>query len=336
MKKFMTDKKMFTPCAPVLLIGFNRPDFMAEQISALRSGRPENIYIAVDGPRHGNQNDIDQCKKVKQCIELIDWPCKINTLFHDTNLGCKNAPISAINWLFANEEFGIILEDDCRPRAEFFRFATDMLRKYKDDNRIGNICGMNYFNLQTNQCDSYHFSAHMDTWGWASWRRVWQRADLSLRKFNHEDVDKIIYQSGLHRYTKKILANVIHKTIDCNGMCSWWDYQLFFNFIANNWLCIVPRNSIVANVGFSDTQATHTGYACYQDLWSRTTPLEFPLKHPELVTIDTQADQTRERMEAGLYPRTLTWVGSKARALRKYTTLMCNLTMSTCPSLLKY
>lgn len=35
-------------CAPILLIGFNRPDFMAAQIDAVRDAAPKKIYIAVD------------------------------------------------------------------------------------------------------------------------------------------------------------------------------------------------------------------------------------------------------------------------------------------------
>jgi len=49
-------------CAPVLLIGFNRPDYMSEQIAALRPVRPSRLYIAVDGPRADRPEEDELCR----------------------------------------------------------------------------------------------------------------------------------------------------------------------------------------------------------------------------------------------------------------------------------
>ncbi|MBQ8124359.1 MAG: hypothetical protein IJ173_00585 [Kiritimatiellae bacterium] len=52
-------------CAPILLIGFNRPDYMTAQIAALRSARPSRLYIAVDGPRADRPEEVALCLAVK-------------------------------------------------------------------------------------------------------------------------------------------------------------------------------------------------------------------------------------------------------------------------------
>lgn len=295
-------------CAPILLIGFNRPDFMAKQIDAVREAAPKKIYIAVDGPREGRSEEAEKCRAVRDCVKLIDWPCEVKTLFRDKNLGCKYGVSSAITWLFENEEMGIVLEDDCRPTVGFLRFASEMLERYQYDERIGAVCGFNFFDLQSNASISYHFSTHMDVWGWASWRRVWREYDVELRQLNgcaDEIIDKSTmtsyYKAMFHSWTKDI----------ANGL-STWDVQFSILFLAKGWLSIVPKTRLVANAGLADSRATHTGgYVYWGKDWSKAGSIEFPLVHPKEVVCDDAADRLRERMEGAIFPRGLTWIGAK-------------------------
>ena len=48
-------------------------------------------------------------------LENVDWPCKVQRLYQTDNLGCKRGVGTAIDWFLANEDSGIILEDDCLP-----------------------------------------------------------------------------------------------------------------------------------------------------------------------------------------------------------------------------
>ena len=49
-------------CAPVIFIGCNRPDYMSEQIAALRPVRPSRLYIAVVGPRADRPEEDERCQ----------------------------------------------------------------------------------------------------------------------------------------------------------------------------------------------------------------------------------------------------------------------------------
>lgn len=53
-------------------------------------------------------------------LKAVDWDCEIHTLFQKENLGCCVGVYSAINWLFDNEDKGIIIEDDCVLRDSFY------------------------------------------------------------------------------------------------------------------------------------------------------------------------------------------------------------------------
>ena len=300
-------------CAPVLLIGFNRPDYIAAQIEALRSVRPNKVYMAIDGPRDCKPSESELCRQVRECAALVDWPCDVKTLFRDKNLGCKYGVSEAITWFFANEPEGIILEDDCRPTSDFLRFASEMLESYKDDKRIGAVCGFNFFNLQTDKKFSYHFSRHMDVWGWASWRRVWKDYDVDVTN-DCNRLFTLIDNIKATKYYKKFYKSLAHGV--ANGL-STWDVQMSMLFIEKGYLSVVPKVRLVANVGLADDRATHTGgYIYWNREWSRPGSIAFPLTVPDAVCCDDAADNLRERIEGALLPRGLTWLGSKCPWMR--------------------
>ena len=129
-KKVLECNKEFE-CAPILIIGFNRPDFMRQQIRNIAVCRPRKVFVAVDGGR--NAKEWVLCNETRSAVNLIDWKCEVKTYFRDENRGCRYAPPEAITWFFEQVESGIILEDDCHPAPEFFRFATELLERYKED-----------------------------------------------------------------------------------------------------------------------------------------------------------------------------------------------------------
>lgn len=320
-------------CAPILLIGFNRPDFMAAQIAAVREARPMKLYIAVDGPRANRQGEAEKCRAVRDCARLVDWPCEVKTLFHSKNLGCKSAPVRAISWFFDSEEAGIVLEDDCRPTLSFLRFATEMLERYKNDERVGAIAGFNHFNLQSDPRESYHFSGHLDIWGWASWRRVWQKYDVTMAKYSSR-VDEIIKESKQLSYSRKFLRQGVDEVRE--GLDAW-DFQFSLMFMAERYLSVVPRVRLVANAGIDVQEATHTGgYNYYAPRFARAGRLEFPLVHPSEVECDESADRRRERMDGAIFPRGLTWLGCKLPRLIPVLSLVGRLAERYLPFLFLY
>ena len=73
---------------PILVIGFNRPEKLKMVIEKIIDENRE-IYVALDGPRKTNMQDM---LKVRECVEIIENYQKkrtINTLYQQQNLGCK-------------------------------------------------------------------------------------------------------------------------------------------------------------------------------------------------------------------------------------------------------
>eukprot|EP00831_Metopus_contortus_P054161 TRINITY_DN45550_c0_g1_i1.p1 TRINITY_DN45550_c0_g1~~TRINITY_DN45550_c0_g1_i1.p1 ORF type:complete len:231 (+),score=18.70 TRINITY_DN45550_c0_g1_i1:109-801(+) len=154
----------------------------------------------------------------------------------------------AISWFFEHVEEGIILEDDCLPNHDFFRFCTEMLEKYRDDERIGQISGTCLLRHDFNLKESYHFSNSALIWGWATWKRAWKNYDPNMKCLEFLKKHKII-----NTFNHNILSRLRFKwTLSQmkRGNIDTWDYQWTFSCLAQNQLTIVPNNNLISNIGF--------------------------------------------------------------------------------------
>ena len=306
---------------------------MAAQIAAVRAAKPARLYVAVDGPRPNRAGEGEKCRAVRECVKLVDWPCEVKTLFREKNLGCKMGVSGAITWFFENEEEGIVLEDDCRPSEDFLRFASEMLVRYREDERIGIVAGFNAFDLQSDRQTSYHFSEHLDIWGWASWRRVWQKYDVSMAKYA-DRAEALIDHSKMSPYGKMFMRKGLREVRE--GL-NTWDFQFSLMFLAEGYLAVSPREKLVTNSGVCDTAATHTGgYNYYAPRFAKAGKITFPLVHPAAVDCDEWADRRREQMEGAIFPRGLTWLGCKFPRLCPFLSMFGRIVESALPIVFRY
>jgi len=241
----------------ILLISFNRPDLTHKMLKAIKKVRPCILYFAVDGPRPGNEEDKIKCKKNKQLIKFVDWKCDVKTLFQKKNLGCGLGPVTAINWFFENVEKGIILEDDCIPGKDFFKFCNQLLAYYRNEPRVMHISGDNFQYGITRGKYSYYFSEYTHSWGWATWRRAWKHNNYyCIPKIERKDV---------------------------------WDRQWMMSVRKNNGMAILPNVNLVKNIGFGKN-ATHTVDREVKYAFLPTEKMVFPLIHPAEIERNIPAD----------------------------------------------
>lgn len=274
---------------PILFIIFNRPEQTRLVFNKIKELRPNKLFIAADGPRADNSTDVEKCKKTREIINEINWPCEVKTLFRDKNLGCGKGPANAISWLFQQEELGIILEDDCVPDKSFFFFCEELLERYRNDSRVMHIAGTNHNpEFVRDNSYSYFFSQVGHMWGWATWRRSWSLYDMGMDGYDEiikKNYFKDIYPNPLIRkYMKKKFFETYSGKI--KGV---WDYQWEFTRLINSGLTIMPRNNLVHNIGFGE-DATHTFSSNNYFKNAAVKPLEFPLQHPQFVIKDVQSE----------------------------------------------
>lgn len=278
---------MYQVKSPILFLIFNRPEESQILFNAIREAKPKKLYVAADGPRNNGKDEL-VCKETRSILDKIDWECKLITLFREENLGCGKAVSSAITWFFENEEEGIILEDDCLPSPDFFRFCDTMLEKYRIDNRIGHVCGCNFQDGIKRGNGDYYYSNLTNVWGWASWRRVWLRYDFNmiyLEEAKESDfLSKITNKKNIQEFIYKTFVNTK------KGLINTWDYQYFYSNLVNGFLSVIPNNNMITNIGFN-TGATHT-----RDLNSpyanmKVNPLQKAIISPLILVPNRKADE---------------------------------------------
>lgn len=272
---------------PVAFILFNRPDLTAQVFTAIRAAKPARLLAIADGARASVAGEAERCQAARAVLSAIDWPCQIQTNFSDINLGCRRRVATGLDWVFNQCEQAIILEDDCLPDPTFFRFADELLNRYRDDERIMMISGLNVAGQWKPDRQSYHFCYNGGIWGWASWRRAWKQYDVDMKAWNdpqvRERIRDVLADDAQFEHRRQIFDSTAAGEIDT------WDYQWAFARLRNSGLSVIPATNLVRNIGFRG-DATHTVTANeYYDTLP-CTPMRFPLRPPAAIGPDRAFD----------------------------------------------
>src|SRR3989344_5091130 len=271
----------FRLTTPVLMINFNRPDLTRKVFDQVRLAQPRELFCAANAPRDPEEALI--CAEVRRVLNQVDWDCRVHTLFPQSNTGHTWGPINAINWIFEHSETAIILEDDCVPNQSFFRYCQELLERYKNDERVFSVGGAVYLDPMPKLKYSYWFSPLTSTWGWASWRRSWNKVDFSMKDWpEFRDSGEFAAAVG-NDYIAKSYYKGINKACETANTKDFvgWDYVYNFTMLKNNGVDARPAVNLVSNLGFR-TDASHTKEkTAFSDFPTRE--LDFPLRHPPAI-----------------------------------------------------
>lgn len=286
----MTNRQLNTPVA---LIIFKRPDTTEKVLETIRQAKPTKLFVIADGPRTDRPDEVEKCEAARAIIDRVNWDCEVLKNYSETNLGCGKRVSSGLNWVFDNVEEAIILEDDCVPDLSFFPFCEELLERYKYDNRVTSISAHNveYGNKRTQY--SYYFSRYWYCWGWATWRRAWQHYDFKMKLWQEVKSANLLNEILMDSQAARYWTEFFHLTHD--GHINTWDYQWLFACWLQGGLSIIPNVNLVANIGF-DADSTHTKSQDKKNINLRVEAVELPLKHPNFVIRNVQADKFAQRV----------------------------------------
>lgn len=286
---------------PILFI-FWIKDTTKEVFNEIKKIKPQKLYLASDGPRKNNKEDINKIKELrKHILDNIDWPCKVKTLFRNKNLGCRKGVSEAIDWFFKNEEMGIILEDDTLPCQDFFKFCEEMLEYYKHNPKIGAICGFNPFQNDIQIDDSFLFSKYHICWGWATWRRVWEGYDVDIKDW--EKIKKsFLFNETFDRWVVRQFWKALYDFIYYTNQHKGWAAQFSYLLYKNKMLSVVSSRNLIQNIGYNQKCSVH----CTNDIpnyieKAHINKLVFPLKFNEAMINNKMFDRLMENVHFGVF-----------------------------------
>jgi hypothetical protein len=240
---------------PVLFVLFNRPEKAGRVFESIARAKPRTLFVAADGPRPDHPDDVFNCEAARDVIQRVDWDCEVKTLFRETNLGCRAAVTSAIDWFFGEVKAGIILEDDCLPSASFFTFCADGLERYRDDERVMMISGDNFQGGIRRGDASCYFSQIPHIWGWATWRRAWKHFDPQMNAFPEWVCSGSAEAVWPDRDVRNFWLSKLIPTFE--NRIAAWDYRWVFAIVSHQGVSVCPQKNLVTNIGFG-CDATNT------------------------------------------------------------------------------
>jgi hypothetical protein len=160
------------------------------------------------------------------------------------------------------------------------------LEKYRDNENIAIISGDNFQRGKQRGDGSYYFTKYTNIWGWATWRRTWNKYQFDLSALDKDlmwkKMDETLKTKREKIFWKSLFEIMSSKKIDT------WDYQMNFSSWYNNMYSIVPNVNLIQNVGFGE-DATHTLNTQAKEAFIETSSI-LPLIHPTENIINDKAD----------------------------------------------
>jgi hypothetical protein len=239
---------------PVAFFVFNRPALTARVFERIRQARPEKLFVVCDGPRDDRPEEKALVEAVRDIVAGVDWNCEVHRDYAERNLGCDPRVESGLNAVFKRFEEAIILEDDCLPDPSFFEFCQDLLQRYRTEERVMHIGGCNLAAPFMRAEDSYWFSRHPWTWGWASWRRAWTHYRPCIHS-NAEEIQSVVTTFASRWEAQFWMARWNETKVSMGGGITWdFTWQATVRWL--NGLAILPRCNLIENLGL-DGGGTH-------------------------------------------------------------------------------
>ena len=234
-----------------LIIAYRRHENVLKLINILSNQGLKRIYIAID---RNTSLDSSSLIDVNKTIEVViaaskDMPGQLRAAIHTENVGCSAAVLSACEWFFENEEFGLILEDDCIPAEEFLAYANYSRKVIETNSDVWLFCGTQFAPNEKSP-DSWSLSKYALIWGWGTSKSNWNQIASSLRKDGIKISSKNIGFAEKQYWSAGAARSY-------SGVIDAWDNILIQRMLALGKKAILPKYALVSNIG-NDSAATHT------------------------------------------------------------------------------
>lgn len=256
----------------VAIPAYSRADLLSDLLTTLPADRISRVYISIDGPGGGAAEAVAETVRVARDFAAIA-PFEVLVHALTTNVGVAVNVLGALEWMLRYEERGVLLEDDCHPIPEFFDFIDQSLDLYADRDDIWLSCGTQM--APAALIDGTHMLGSIPLmWGWGTTRAKWTIAraqlDVTLSASRAWWLVRAIAASPVERYWHAGMRRA------ADGRVDTWDLPLVYAMRCARAVCVLPRTSLVSNVG-DDARATHTAN---EQRWTRlrTQPLGSPLQ----------------------------------------------------------
>jgi hypothetical protein len=237
--------------APIVYFAYNRPIHTRNTLQAISQCNLANesiLFIYVDGPKANASDEVKQnIEEVKKIAAAQQWCKEVVINFSEENKGLFKSIVSGITKVV--NEYGkvIVIEDDVLVFPGFLTYMNDALDMYESTPSVMHISGFalaEFSNVPVQE--STYFYNHTTCWGWATWKRAWDKFTpdpLAIKNaVSKKGNIRRLNMDGTYEFFWGLKAIADGKFQSWNTL---WQSTVFLN----DGLCLHPKKSLVSNIG---------------------------------------------------------------------------------------
>ncbi len=297
----------------ILIIAYRRADSLSKILEECLISGIRNVYIQIDGPK--NQVAASDVEKVHLVAQNFAKNENINVKISAKrgNLGCSVSLISALDYLFESLDEVIVLEDDCLPSKEFWKFADQGFEIMNLEASIGLFCGPQ-FGPKNLLSSEWFLSSYPFHWGWGINSRRW----LEIRDGLFSTID-LNGSTNISVFESRYWNAGCRRAVD--GFTDVWDTLFVRQMLRLGLKALLPPENLINNLG-NDEIALHTSensiWTNYEigsyriqnkfpknnpnfDQWARSEYFKISRRH----LISTRLSLVRDKIKKPKYYKTL-------------------------------
>ena len=239
--------------APIAVFAYRRTDHLSKTLDALErcaefSRSP--VFVFSDGAKsEAGAADVAAVRalvrsRLRPNMKLVEAPA---------NRGLANSISQAVTQLCDRYGRVIVIEDDLVVSPHALAWLNAGLDRYRDDEHV--------FQISAHQFDVPDFATrkeglflHLTTsWGWATWKRAWDRFDPNAEGWEKLKTDRALrkrFDVGGQHYSE-MLRRQMEGRLDSWAIRWWWTV-----FKADG-ISLFPPRSLVQNIGFDETATNY-------------------------------------------------------------------------------
>ena len=242
-------KKNNSILAPIVLFVYNRPDHTKRTLEAIKQNEladESDLYIFSDGPKKNDKESLNKVNDVRNIIHGVTGFKSVNIVEQTENQGLGKSIIKGVSDIINNYSKIIVLEDDIVTSKYFLRFMNDALNKYESVENVMQISGYTPPIEKKGLPDTF-FMSWPDCWGWATWKRVWDKFERNPEKLMENSNKQDIYKININGTNSGMWNQIVDNH---EGILYTWAIFFHSMVVKNKGLTLYCRNCLVENIGF--------------------------------------------------------------------------------------
>lgn len=238
--------------APIALFVHARPSHTRRTVASLRANpaaRASDLIVFSDAPKKPDQ--AEAVREVREFVRGIDGFASVKVVERAQNLGLSGSITDGITRLCDQHGRVIALEDDLVVAPGFLEFLNTGLDRYADAARVAQISA--YMFPTEAETRAAVFLPIISCWGWATWKRAWDRYDPDMtglrRLAENKDMRRRFDLGGAYPYYSMACQQQ-------RGKIDSWGIRWHLSVFMHDGLVLYPPRSLVQNEGV-DSSGTH-------------------------------------------------------------------------------